>query len=84
VFGPDCPNLLVRGEFTALGRSFRRSNWFPLVGRERNRNGFIATGKLKDNAGDVVLSVGWEAARRLKGLIQKFGHPDNILSTCSG
>jgi hypothetical protein len=49
-----------------------------LVVRERHRRGFIAAGKLKDNAGDVVLRIRWKATRNLKSLIQEFRHGTRI------
>jgi hypothetical protein len=68
VFGPGRADLFIAREFAARRSLFRLRNRRALIGWERHTRGLIATGKLKNNAGDVVLSIRWEAARNLKCL----------------
>src|SRR5437899_4319754 len=70
VFGPDSPDLLIRGKLAASRRLLRGSNCGSLVISERDWRGVVGAGKLKHHPGDIVLGVGWETACDLDRLIQ--------------
>jgi hypothetical protein len=69
VFGPNGPHLLIGRELTTSGGGFGGRYDHTFFRQEGDSRRFFAAGKLKHNAGNVVLSVRWKAARRFKRLV---------------
>jgi hypothetical protein len=66
VFSPRGPNLFVGRELATFGCRLRSSNGGTLLGRESYGGSDVVPCKLKEDARNVVLSVGREAAYRFK------------------
>ena len=69
MFGPNGPHLFFGRKFTAGGSGFRGGYNHTFFRQEGDRRRPIIAGKLKHNAGNVVLSVRREAACRFKRLV---------------
>jgi hypothetical protein len=77
--GPRGLYLLIAGKFASGRCSFRLVDCLALVGRELHGCNVFVVGKLKHNAGNIVLLVGIEDPHGLQRLLQEFCHNDNIV-----
>ena len=69
MFRPDGAHLFVRGKFAALGlrQQFLERGFF--LGGQLNHR-LIFSGELQENAGEVVLRFGGEAAHGFDGVFK--------------
>ena len=69
MIGPNGPHLFLGCEFTTGGGGLGRSYSGAFVGRKLDRRRLVVTGKLKNNAGDVILGVHRQTAHGLERLV---------------
>ena len=77
MLGPNRADLFVGGEITAIGSGLGPGDGLALLGRQWDRSG-IGAGKLKDNAGNIVLHIRGEFAHSLNSSIEQLRHGTNI------
>jgi hypothetical protein len=78
VFGPGRSDLFGGRELAATCRSFGRRDGLALLIGKHDHARVIAPGKLKNDARNIVLRVGREAAHGFKRFVEQSRHTANI------